>query len=260
MIDPGAAFTAALPVWSFGFVLLLARVAGAVFLLPGLGEAALPPMVRAGLAFALTLLLLPVLLPLMPPVPPAGLQLAAMTIAELFTGLWLGWLARVFALALPMAGQFIAYQLGLSTVLTPSAELGSQSSILAQLFELAVPVLILVSGLYTLPLLALAGSYRLIPPGTLLPAPDGTATAVHMVGSAFALALRLAAPFVLAGIVWQVAIGLMTRLVPRVQVYFATLPGQILGGLLLLAVLADVILQVFQEGLRDALIHLPGLG
>jgi flagellar biosynthetic protein FliR len=182
-----------------------------------------------------------------------------MVAAELLTGLWLGWLARLFALALPIAGQFIAYLLGLSTVLQPSADLGSQSTALSRLFELAAPLAILATGLYALPLTALAGSYRLVPPGTLLPAGDGAAAAVRTVGMVFALALRLASPFLLAGIVWHVAIGLMARLVPRLQIYFVAMPGQILGGLLLLAALSGVIVSAFLDAMRDGLAGLPGL-
>lgn len=258
-MNDAATLLATLPAWSFAFVLVLARVAGATVLLPGLGESSLPAIVRAGLALTVTLVLLPVIAPLVPPAPAPGLQAAGMIAADLITGLWLGWLARLFALALPVAAEFIAYLLGISTVLQPSADLGPQTSALARLFELLAPLLILTSGLYALPLTALAGSYRLIPPGTLLPAVDGTATAVNLVGSTFALALRLAAPFLLAGIVWQVAIGLLARLVPRVQVYFVAMPGQILSGLILLAALSAVILGAFLDAVRDGLSGLPGL-
>ena len=258
MTDP-AALLAALPAWSFAFVLLLSRIAGAMALLPGIGDSTVPATIRAGLALTITLVLLPVIAPLMPPAPDAGLQAASMVAAELVTGLWLGWLARLFTLALPVAAQFIAYLLGTASVLQPSAELGAQTTALSRLFELAVPVAILTSGLYALPLAALAGSYRLIPPGTLLPAGDGAALSVKVVGSMFALALRLAAPFVLAEIVWHVAIGLLARLVPRVQVYFVAMPGQILGGLLLLAALSAAILSAFLDAVRDGLSGLPGL-
>lgn len=254
-----AALLDALPAWSFAFVLVLARIGGAMALLPGLGESTIPAIVRAGFALTITLVLLPVIVPLAPPVPEPGLQAAGMVAAELITGLWLGWLARLFTLALPVAAEFIAYLLGLSTVLQPSADLGPQATALSHLFELLAPLLILTSGLYALPLASLAGSYHLIPPGTLLPAGDGTATAVHLVSSTFALALRLAAPFLLASIVWHVAIGLLARLVPRVQVYFAALPGQILGGLILLAALTAVILNAFLDAVRDGLSGLPGL-
>lgn len=260
MSGDGAAFIAALPDWSFAFVLLLGRIGGAVALLPGLGEAALPPMLRAGMALALTMLLLPVIGPSIGPQPDSAVQTVGMLAAELGTGLWFGWLARLFALALPIAAQFIAYLLGLSTVLQPSPDLGAQTSALARLAELLAPLLLLSTGLYTLPLLALAGSYRLIAPGALLPAADGTVTALHSLGAVFALALRLAAPFVLAGMVWHLAIGLMSRLVPRIQVYFTAMPGQILGGLLLLALLSAAILGAWLDAVRDGLAHLPGLG
>ncbi len=255
-----AALLAALPAWTFAFILVLARTGGAMALLPGLGDGALPPMVRAGLALTITIVLLPVIAPLVPPAPDPGLQAAGMIAAELVTGIWFGWLARVFTLALPVAAQFIAYFLGIATVLQPSAELGPQTSALSRLFEMAVPLLVLSTGLYALPLTALAGSYHLIPPGTLLPAGDGASLSVRAVGDMFALALRLAAPFVLAMIVWHVAIGLLARLVPRIQVYFVALPGQILGGLLLLAALSAVILGTFLEATRDGLSGLPGLG
>jgi flagellar biosynthesis protein FliR len=253
-----ASFAADLPAWSFAFMLVLARFGAAMALLPGLGEAVAPAMVRVGLALAVTILLLPVVFPHPPATPEASLTAAGMVAAEVATGLWLGWLARLLCLALSMAAQFIAYLLGLATVLQPDPELGAQSTALSALFELAAPLVILVTGLYTLPLTALAGSFRLIPPGTLLPDADSTATAVAAVGQSFALALRLASPFVLAAIVWHVAIGLIARLVPRLQIYFVSMPGQIVGGLILLASVFGVILATWQDAVRDGFLALPG--
>jgi flagellar biosynthetic protein FliR len=239
-------------------MLVLARFGAAMALLPGLGEATVPAVVRVGLALGLTVLLLPGIFPLAPPMPDAGLTAAGMVIAEVMTGLWLGWLARLFCLALPIAAQFISYLLGISTVLQPDAEMGPQTTALAALFGIAAPLAILVSGLYMLPLTALAGSYRLIPAGTLLPTADSTATVVAAVGQTFSLSLQLASPFVLAAIVWHVAIGLIARLVPRLQIYFVSMPGQIVGGLALLATLFGVILAAWQDAARDGLAALPG--
>ncbi|MGA3400083.1 MAG: flagellar biosynthetic protein FliR [Acetobacteraceae bacterium] len=258
MTPDATALLADLPAWSFAFMLVLARFGAAMALLPGLGETTVPAVVRVGLALGVTILLLPAIFPQPPPMPEVGLTAAGMIAAEVVTGLWLGWLARLICLALPIAAQFIAYLLGISTVLQPDAELGPQSTALSALFEIAVPVAILASGLYALPVTALAGSYRLIPPGMFLPVADGTATAVAAVGQAFGLALRLASPFVLAAIVWHVAIGLIARLVPRLQIYFVSMPGQIVGGLALLASLFGIILAAWQDAVRDALAALPG--
>ena len=250
---------ATLPDWAFAFVLVLGRIGAALTLLPGLGESSPPAMLRAGLAIGITALLLPGIIPLVPHLPADLPTVAGMIAAEVVTGLWLGWLARMLVLALPMAGQFIAFMIGVSNVLVTDPELGAQSSALEQLFSLAAPLAVLISGLYALPLAALAGSYQLIAPGTLLPAGDGTTLAVRAVGECFALAFKLASPFVLATIVWHVVIGLVARLVPNVPVYFVALPGQILGGLVLLAALAGPLLATWMDAAGAGFARLPGL-
>jgi flagellar biosynthetic protein FliR len=257
--EDAAALLATLPVWAFGFVLVMGRVGAAITLLPGLGEAEPPVMLRIGLALGVTVLLLPGIEPTIPAVPEAGLQAAAMIAAEIVTGLWLGWLARLLVLALPVAGQFIAYMLGVANVLQPDPTLGGQATPIARLFALAAPLVILVSGLYAVPLSALAGSYRLIPAGALLPAADATQMAVGAVAASFALAVRLASPFLLASIVWHVAIGLLARLVPRLQVYFVVMPGQIIGGIALLAAMATALVGAWQAALQAGYADLPGL-
>ncbi|HET9019364.1 MAG TPA: flagellar biosynthetic protein FliR [Acetobacteraceae bacterium] len=258
MTGAEASLLARLPDLANAFVLVLARVGAACMLLPGIGEAGLPMMIRAGFALALTLLLLPVLAPDLPP-PPAdvwhGLRLLA---AELAAGLLLGWLARLVLLALPIAGQLLALLSGQASVLQPDALLGPQGAALGRLFGLAAPVLLLASGLYALPLQALAGSYRVLPPGVLLPAGDSAATAVAAVGACFALSLRLAAPFLLAGIVWQVALAALARLAPQVPVFFLAAPAQLFGGVLLLALLGGTMLAVWGEAANAGFALLPG--
>jgi flagellar biosynthetic protein FliR len=259
MTGDDAALLATLPAWAFAFVLLMARIGAAMALLPGLGEAEPPALLRVGIALGVTALLLPGIAPSIPPVPEAGAQAALMVAAEVVTGLWIGWLARLLVLALPVAGQFIAYMLGLANVLQPDPELGGMATPIERLFAIAAPLAILVTGLYALPLAALAGSYHLIPAGTLLPAADTAETAVRAATAAFALAVRIASPFLLIAIVWHVATGLLARLVPRLQVYFVVMPGQILGGIALLAVLATALLTAWQASVRSGFASLPGL-
>lgn len=122
MTDDIGSLLATLPAWAFAFVLVMARVGAAMMLLPGLGEADTPAPIRLGLALAVTALLLPGIAPSIPPVPEAGTQAALMVAAEVATGIWLGWLARLLVLALPIAGQLISYTLGIANVLQPDAE------------------------------------------------------------------------------------------------------------------------------------------
>jgi flagellar biosynthetic protein FliR len=258
MNGDAAELLATLPAWAFSFVIVIARVGGAMALLPGLGESQPPALVRVGLAAGVTGLLLPGLAPSIPPTPEVSVQAAAMIASELITGLWLGWLARLLVLALPIAGQFIGYMMGISNVLQPDPILGSQATPISSLLNVAAPLAVLVSGLYALPLMALAGSYSLIPAGSMLPAADTTETVVRAVGVAFGISVRLASPFILVGIAWHVATGLLTRLVPRLQVYFIVMPAQLLGGMLLLAVLVGALLSAWEDSARTAFASLPG--
>ena len=75
----------------------------------------------------------------------------------------------------------------------------------------------------------------------------------------FSLALRLAAPFILAGLAWQVALALLARLVPQMQVFSLSAPGQILGGLFLLALLLATLLDLWGGEVRTGFSALPGL-
>ena len=245
---------------AFALLLVLARVGPIFVLLPGLGEASAPSVLKAGLALTVTILLLPGVEPLLPPMPDSNLRLALMVAAELGDGIWFGWLVRIIVGSLALAGQFIADCAGLSNVLLPTPETGAQTTAIARLHEIAVPALILSSGLHTLPLSALAGFYQVVPPGTTLLAPDSAALTVTAVADSFSLALRLASPFVLTAIAWNVAIGLTARLVPRLQVYFVALPGQIGLALLLFAWVVTPMLAAWMDAMRDRFGGLPGLG
>ena len=253
-----AAFLAALPGYAFSFVLVLCRTSVVVMLMPGLGETDPPPAVRAGLALAITLLLLPGLVSLVPEAPP-GLGAARMVAAELIAGAALGWLARLPAIAMNVCGAITSVQVGLSSVIQYDPAFGAQSSALSRLLGLLAPLVVLVTGLYALPLSALRGSYQLCPPGSLMPAGAMAESVQAAVSAMFGLALQLSAPFLLAGLLIQAGLGLLARLVPQLQVFSLVVPGQILGGLALLGLLASPLLEAWQESVTASWSVLPGL-
>jgi flagellar biosynthetic protein FliR len=253
-----AAFLSGLPGWAFDFVLLLARISATIMVIPALGEQQIPPLMRAGIALALTLLLLPILAPELPHPPPDIWQEAALLGEEMLIGLWLGWLARLIMLALPIAGQIISFMTGLANVLQNDGINAGQVTALSHFFEIAAPVIIFGTGLFALPLSAMVGSYHVIPPGSALPNGDIAQTVVSGVAQSFSLAFRLAAPFVLADVTWQVSIGLLSRMVPSLQLFLIAMPGQILGGLLLLALLGMSLIGAWDDTVRSLFMGLPG--
>jgi flagellar biosynthetic protein FliR len=251
------AFLQSLPALAFQAVLVFARLGAAAMLLPGLGEEDVPTTIRLGLALTLLALLLPALAPAMPAAPDDAAEAARLLIQEVLIGLWLGGLARLVALALAVAGQLIATLIGLQGLLTPDPALGGQGTAIARALGLATAVLVLASGLYGVALRALAESYALLPAGA--PMPTGLAAeTIAMAGAAsLDLALRLAAPFIVGAVVLNLALGLLARLAPQVQTFFVAIPGQIVAGIGLLALLAPALLATYAEALRAGFDALP---
>lgn len=247
----------ALPIQAFHAVLLVARLGGAALLLPGLGEPDVPPSIRLALVLALVALLLPGLSPGLPAVPAAPAEVARLILLETAVGLFLGLLARLVALAMAQAGQVAALMIGLASPLQTDQLLGGQGTATGRLFSLLAAVLVLGTGLYALPLRALAESYRTFPPGAPVPLGAPAAAVAQAVADSLALALRLAGPLVLAGMLGNFALGLLARLAPQVQVYALALPAQILGGLLLLGLLMPTLLGVWLTAAEAGLAGLP---
>jgi flagellar biosynthetic protein FliR len=123
---------------------------------------------------------------------------------------------------------------------------------------MAAPALLMASGLYKLPLIALAGLFRMIPPGHMLPVGDSTVIAIRAVSTGFSLALQLASPFVVIGVAWHLAMGLVGRIASRMQIYFVSMPGQILMGLVLLAITGSAIILSWRDSAQIYFIALPG--
>lgn len=247
-----------LPHLAFAAVLVAARVGGAVMLLPGLGEPEVPPTVRLCLLLALVALLLPPLAPLLPAQPDAVPELARLVATESLIGVFLGFLARVAMLAMAQAGQMAALMIGLASPLQADSVFGGQATATGRLFGLIAAVVVLNTGLYALPLGALAESYAVLPPGEGLPLEDGAEAVAGAVAASVGLALRLAAPLVLGAMLGQVALGLVARLVPSLQIYAVAGAGQILAGLLLLALVLPALVPVWTASVQDAFLHLNG--
>lgn len=254
-----AAWLEQLPLLAFQAALLMARLGACALVLPGLGEADVPAPLRLGLALAVTALLLPVLAPELPP-PPAGIAgLAALVATEVAAGLWLGWLARLVSFALVTAGQAIGFLIGLSSLLSQDAMQGAQGLATGRLMGLAAAALVLGSGLYAVPLRALAESYALLPAGTPLPAGAAAEAVVVATAGSFALAMRLAAPLLLLGVVMQAGSGLLARAAPQAQIFVIAAPAQTLAGIALLAALLPLILEHWLQAAGAVFALLPDL-
>lgn len=223
-----------LPALAAAFMLVFARVGTMVMLLPGFGENNLPMQMRLGIALGLTL----ILLPLHRAAYHVDLQsLAAvlmLLVHEIVIGLMLGATARVTISALEVAGSIIAQQLGLGFVTAMDPTQGQPGALLANFLTLLGLTLLFATDTHHLVIAALNDSYSLFDPGQLLPSGDMASLAATAFAAAFKIGVQLSAPFLVFGLVFNVGLGLLARLMPQMQVYFIGVPLSILAGFVIL--------------------------
>lgn len=254
-----APFLRDLPALGFGFILVIARVGTTLLTGPGLGETEIPATVRMALAALLAALVYPLMRERLPGVPGTAADLVGLVGLEVIVGAWIGFIARVLVMALGIAGAFISLSVGMSSVLQIDPNLGTQVAALQRMLALAAVALLFRSGLYVLPLQAIIGSYELIPPGSTFDAGGAAQLVTRAISESFGLSLRLAAPFVITSLVWQAAMGFVSRVIPNIQIHVVSAPAQILGGLALLSVAIAVMFNAWSTGMLKAFSALPGL-
>ncbi|GBQ28338.1 putative flagellar biosynthetic protein fliR [Acetobacter estunensis NRIC 0472] len=259
-----ATLIAHLPTWMVVFMVILCRVAALVITMPGLNSQSAPTRVRAAFAIGVSFLLFPLLLPRFEGASSDDVlnpaRLIVFIASEVICGGLIGWLAQLMLQSFPVAAQIISTFIGLSNVLQPDPELGAQSTPLSHVAELLMTVTVFAADLYVLPLHALVGSYDVFPPGHFPLMGDVAHSVTQATGGMFLLAFQLAMPFVLIGTIWPIMLGLLSRFTPGLQVYMLAMPAQILGGILLFALLLGTMLGTWSNGVDAALQGLPGGG
>ena len=243
-----------LPQTTFVLLLIFARVGTMIMVMPGFGDNAVPARLRLVFALGVTLVLYPVARDFFTAVPATISALLAMVIMEVLVGLAIGIGARLIMSALHLAGTAIAFQTGLAFAqnIDPSQG-GAQSSLFGNFLGLLAVTLVFMTDLHHLLLAAIHDSYTLFRPGILFPVGDFSELALSTIATAFTIALQLAAPFLVFGLVFYLGIGVLSRLIPQVQVFFVAMPANILLGFLLLMLLLSTIMLWFLESFRAAI-------
>jgi flagellar biosynthetic protein FliR len=242
-------------VLSTGFAVFL-RVGAAMALFPAFGERAIPERVRLALALSFTIIIAPAVAE--PVVQALGGGFIRLLLSEVMAGLAIGAVVRLFVLALQMAGTIAAQATSLSQIL--GFAMADPQPAMGQILWLAGLTLAVMAGLHLRLAELLISSYGAFPPGEL----PGAALLAHWgtghAAEVFALAFTLAAPFVIASLIYNVALGVINRAMPQLMVAFVGAPAITAGGLLLLLASAPILLSVWLRTLELFLSHPFGAG
>src|SRR6185437_4802973 len=233
--------------------LVFARLGAIVMLIPGYGEAFVPARIRLSLALLLALVLFPIVGPTVPAVPATVSGLAGAIIKETLIGMTIGAVLRFFMSSLATAGELVSIQTTLGFAQTANPTQAAPSTTLGTFLGIMGIVLIMTTNLHHLFISAIVRSYSIFPFTRAVPVADAGALAVQTVGRSFALGLQLAAPVVAFSLVFNVATGLVGRVMPQFQIFFVASPLMVLLGLSIFALSLGVIGMVWVDHYRDLL-------
>lgn len=229
------------------------RVSAFVSLLPAFGERSIPVRVKLGISIAFTLIILPAVRP--PDLAPGFLPMVRLVGTEVLVGMVLGIGLRLFVLALQTAGAIAAQSTSLSQLLGGAAD---PLPAMGYFLMLAGLTLAVILGLHIRAAQFLIHSYAMLPMGGL-PAPsDLSRWGVTQISSSFSLAFALAAPFVIASLIYNLALGVINRAMPQLMVAFVGAPAITFAGLFLLFAGAPLILSVWSDALNGFLMNPAG--
>ncbi len=242
-----------LPALGAAFILAFGRIGGMVMLLPGFGEANLPARVRLTIALVLTA----VLLPLHRQAYAVDLNSLGPVIVEMIeevvVGLVIGMSARLAISALQIAGSVVAQQLGLGFVTSIDPTQGQQGALVGNFLTVLGVTLIFATDMHHLVIAAMNDSYAVFKPGELPLAGDVAKHMTQVVAASFRIGVQLAAPFIVFGLLFNLGLGVLSRLMPQMQVFFIGLPLSILLGLLLLVAVLGAMMGTFTDFLQTVL-------
>ncbi|OIP84221.1 MAG: flagellar biosynthesis protein FliR [Rhodobacterales bacterium CG2_30_65_12] len=227
-----------------GFAVFL-RVGAAMALFPVFGERAVPERVRLSLALAFTLVVLPAVAPDLPPFIAGSRAPGLFVLTETIAGLAVGAVVRMFVLALQMAGSMAAQATSLAQIF--GGQNADPQPAMGHVLLVGGLALAVMLGLHVRLAEILILSYEIFPPGALPGAEIVSAWGLMRVADAFALAFTLAAPFVVASLVYNVALGVINRAMPQLMVAFVGAPAITAGGLLLLFLTAPILLGIWGD-------------
>lgn len=217
------------------FMLVALRAGGAFFTSPALGSRFLPPQWKAAFGLLFSLIVFPVV-PAPPALPSDLLGWSAAALRELLVGLLLGTVSGLVLVAAEVAGQLLDIEVGFGMVnlIDPVSE--TPSPLIGTFYQILALSVFLGADAHHAVISAFAESYRFIPAGAGAMGGGLQPLVVRLFGGAFLSGVRLAVPVLGALFLVNVAVGLLAKTVPQMNLFVVGMPLKVGVGLALMAV------------------------
>lgn len=241
-----------LEIYQFIFVFL--RIGSAMVVMPGFAVSYVTERQRLSIALAVTVVLVPFLSSYLPPAPTDFLEFLRIALFEIIYGVFMGIYMQIMYSALSLVGNFAGQAISFSNAQSFDPTFQNQSIVIETFLSLVALTIIFVTDLHHLMLSAVIDSYKIFPVGSALPVADFSDFLSQTVNKSFIIGFKIASPFIAFSIVFYVGMGLVSRLMPQLNIFFLSLPLQIYLGLGLLFLTTPIMILWFTKYYEDGLI------
>ena len=247
--------SAQLDVWLATLIFPLTRILAMIASSPILGNKQIPARVKLGLAVLITLIVTPTIGE-MPPVAIDSPQGLLIMVQQIIIGVAMGFTMRLIFTAIEMAGELAGLQMGLGFASFYDPINASQSPIVAKWLGMVAALAFLSINGHLHMLSALAESFKTLPVGEMMPN-QGFNDVARWGGSIFAYALQISLPILAALLITNIALGILTRAAPQLNLFAIGFPITLAIGFLVLALsmphFIPMLDRLTQEGLGTTL-------
>lgn len=239
----------------FSFMIVFMRFGTAVMIMPGIGDSFVPGNVRLMFALGFSLVLTPVIQPFVPyPIPAFGILITLLAV-ELITGLFIGTIARILMMAMDTAGMFISLASGISNAQVFNPSMAVQGSIFGAFLSVAGVTVLFATNLHHLLIHGLVESYHMFPIGGVPDTGSMAELVTRAVSASFLTGFQIAMPFMVVSLVLYVGMGVLSRLMPQIQVFMIAIPVQIMLALVIFAITLSSMMLFFVTRYEQGMIY-----
>lgn len=235
----------------YHFLYAFARVGSAFLAMPFLSSNFIPVKIRLLFTIAFSVLLTPLMVDKMPAPPTTALELARQLCGEVTVGVFMGMMPAIFMVAIDLVGINAAMATSFSnaTVLDPQSSM--QTTVLSSFLSLIAVMTIVATNLHHLMIGAVLDSYDLFAVGASLMTEDMKEFVAKILSLSFLCGFKIGAPFILMIVVLYTSMGIMSRLMPQLNIMFVIMPLQVYLGLALIMMSLPMIIWWFVSFVDD---------
>ncbi|MXS83426.1 flagellar biosynthetic protein FliR [Nitrosomonas oligotropha] len=241
------------------FIWPLSRILALVATAPLLGNPSVPVRVKLGLAVMITVLVMPLVEKSLPQIDPASGVGFAILLQQVLIGIAMGLVMRIVFVAVEMAGELIGLQMGLGFAVFFDPQNSGQIDIVGRFLGVIASLAFLAIDGHLIMITLISQSFSTLPIGLEGMTNATFTTLANWGGEIFKSGLQLSLPVLTALLITNLALGILTRVAPQLNIFAVGFPLTLSIGLLVMALSMPFYAPILEHLVQDGLNLMMGI-